>query len=250
MKNTGTEAGRQLLKSRWPELKDAGSDKAKGIDPPPIEDPPTEGSELITLPDAREELRDTKDLVRAMEERQTRRSYSGEPLSLRELSFLLWATQGVRKAGRASSLRTVPSGGARHPFETFLFVHRIEGLSAGLYRYLPLEHALTLVRGVVDADAGEKILDEALMAHNFGAAVTFLWAAAPERSEWSYNFEAHRLMLLDAGHICQNLYLACEAVGCGTCAVGAYDQEKSDRFLGIDGTDRFLVYAAPVGKAI
>jgi SagB-type dehydrogenase family enzyme len=129
-------------------------------------------------------------------------------------------------------------------------VHRIEGLSAGLYRYLPLEHALTLVRGVVDADAGEKILDEALMAHNFGAAVTFLWAAAPERSEWSYNFEAHRLMLLDAGHICQNLYLACEAVGCGTCAVGAYDQEKSDRFLGIDGTDRFLVYAAPVGKAI
>ena len=55
-------------------------------------------------------------------------------------------------------------------------------------------------------------------------------------------------MHLDAGHVCQNLYLACEAIGAGTCAIAAYDQEAMDRFLRIDGRDEFAVYLAPVGK--
>ncbi len=59
---------------------------------------------------------------------------------------------------------------------------------------------------------------------------------------------SHKLIALDAGHSCQNLYLACEAVGCGTCAIGAYDQEKCDKLLGVDGVDELTVYAAPIGK--
>jgi len=55
-------------------------------------------------------------------------------------------------------------------------------------------------------------------------------------------------MLLDAGHVCQNLYLACEAIDCGTCAVGAYDQKLIDKFLALDGENEFVVYVAPVGK--
>jgi SagB-type dehydrogenase family enzyme len=55
-------------------------------------------------------------------------------------------------------------------------------------------------------------------------------------------------MLLDAGHLCQNLYLACEAMGAGTCAIGAYDQEAVDKLLKLDGEDGFVVYLAPVGK--
>jgi SagB-type dehydrogenase family enzyme len=66
--------------------------------------------------------------------------------------------------------------------------------------------------------------------------------------EWRYALAAHRVILIDAGHVCQNLYLACEAIHAGTCAVGAYDQEQLDELLGIDGTDEFAVYLAPVGK--
>jgi SagB-type dehydrogenase family enzyme len=56
------------------------------------------------------------------------------------------------------------------------------------------------------------------------------------------------LILLDAGHVCQNLYLACEAIGCGTCAIGAYNQEKMDAVLGVDSKNEMTVYCAPVGK--
>ena len=56
------------------------------------------------------------------------------------------------------------------------------------------------------------------------------------------------MIALDAGHVCQNLYLACEAIGAGTCAIAAYDQEAMDRLVGIDGIDEFVIYLAPVGK--
>ena len=79
------------------------------------------------------------------------------------------------------------------------------------------------------------------------AAVTFFWVADMYRSEWRYPSSAHKVVLLDAGHVCQNLYLACEVLGLGTCAIGAYEQEETDKLLQVDGEDRFCVYAAPVG---
>jgi SagB-type dehydrogenase family enzyme len=207
--------------------------------------PAPAGAEPVQLPDPAETAIDTRPLNELMAARESRRKFSDEPLTLSELSFLLWATQGVRKVGRKASLRIVPSGGARHPFETYLFVSRAEGLEQGLYRYLPFDHALVKVAEMQDFDAE---LDRVMLKHQFGGAVTFVWTAIPYRSEWKYSFEASRLCLLDAGHLCQNLYLACEALGCGTCAVGAYDQEGLDAMLGVDGEDEFTVYAAPVGK--
>ena len=66
--------------------------------------------------------------------------------------------------------------------------------------------------------------------------------------EWRYGLAAHKVIALDAGHVGQNLYLACEAVGCGTCAIAAYDQEAMDHLLRIDGLDEFVIYLATVGK--
>ena len=77
---------------------------------------------------------------------------------------------------------------------------------------------------------------------------TLFWTAVPYRTEWRYTVASPKLIALDAGHSCQNLYLACEAIGFGTCEIGAYDQEKCDAFLGVDGEDELTVYAAPVGK--
>jgi len=80
------------------------------------------------------------------------------------------------------------------------------------------------------------------------AAVVFIWTAVPYRMEWRYGLAAHKAIALDAGHVCQNLYLACEAIGAGTCAVAAYHQELMDRLLGVDGRDEITIYLAPVGK--
>jgi SagB-type dehydrogenase family enzyme len=82
------------------------------------------------------------DLATAIGDRQSRRSFNPEPLTLDELSFLLWATQGVREKDGGTVLRTVPSAGNRHALETYIAVLRVSDLEPGFYRYLPLEHQL------------------------------------------------------------------------------------------------------------
>jgi SagB-type dehydrogenase family enzyme len=100
----------------------------------------------------------------------------------------------------------------------------------------------------------EEHLAEELVASVFwqpypgNAAATFIWTAVPYRMEWRYVLAAHKVIAIDAGHVCQNLYLACEAIGAGTCAIAAYDQEGLDRLLRIDGEEEFAIYLAPVGK--
>ena len=123
----------------------------------------------------------------------------------------------------------------------------VESLEQGVYRYLPLEHKLLfeftehhLNRKVVEAVYGQSYPGK--------AAVTFIWTAIPYRMEWRYDLAAHKVIALDAGHVCQNLYLACEAISAGTCAIAAYDQDAVDRLLRIDGIDEFTIYMAPVGK--
>jgi SagB-type dehydrogenase family enzyme len=165
---------------------------------------------------------------------------------MEELSFLLYATQGVKKNSGRHSFRTVPSGGARHPFETYLFIWNVEGFDKGLYRYLPLEHSLYLERKY--KEGMEEELDKATLEQFWKAAAYFIWTAIPYRTEWRYIDASAKLIALDAGHLCQNLYLACEAVECGTCGIGAYDQKKCDNFVAADGKDEFVIYLAPVGK--
>src|SRR5512141_1156900 len=79
-------------------------------------------------------------------------------------------------------------------------------------------------------------------------AVTFFWSVIPYRMEWRYAPAAHRVLPMDVGHVCQNLYLSAEAIGAGVCAVAAYDQEALDALLNLDGEEEFVIYLAPVGK--
>jgi SagB-type dehydrogenase family enzyme len=186
-------------------------------------------------------------LIQAFRQRRSRRFYSQDPLTLEELAFLLWATQYIQKTinGGIASLRCVPSGGARHPFETYLAIQRVQGLAPGLYRYLALEHQLLFL--YADDHLGEKL---ASACADFAArsAVTFAWTAIPYRTEWRYGPLAPKLIAQDSGHLCQNLYLACEAIQAGTCAVDSYNQTAMDSLLGVDGVNEFTIYCAPVGK--
>lgn len=225
------------------------TDQHRGVPAPAVQKPIADGQQVLTLPDSEdwEAFRGT-DLLDALISRRSHRRFRPQPLTLAELAFLLWATQGIRKElAPGTALRTVPSAGCRHPFETYLLVTNVADLVAGVYRYLPVEHALVVERP--EPDLVEK-LSPATLGQTFVAAapVTFAWTALPYRTEWRYATAAHRVILLDAGHLCQNLYLASAATGCGTCAIAAYHQELMDELLGVDGQDEFTVYLAPVGK--
>ena len=220
----------------------------RGLDPPPLEKPYPREALLIPLVSPQDWTRIGDISVReAIAARKSHRAFRGEPLSLEELSYLLWATQGLRRTASILGARTVPSAGCRHAFETYLAIFHVPGLPKALYRYLPLEHALV---EVTRRDGLEELVQWAALGQGFVAkgAVTFLWTAIPARMEWRYGDASYKVIALDAGHVCQNLYLACEGIGAGTCAVAAYDQEASDTLLGVDGEDEFTVYMAPVGK--
>jgi len=244
--------GREFLKdSLRLQINFASSDQNCGIAPPPLQKPPRAEQPLIALP-GEPDWRDFAgtDLLQAIKARRSHRRFSLQPLALAEVALLLWATQGVKGfAGPGSALRTVPSAGCRHAFESYLLVSNVEGLEPGLYRYLPVEHALVLERAS-SAEALANQLQPASLNQSFvaGAPLVLAWTAIPYRMEWRYLEAAYRVMLLDAGHICQNLYLACEALGAGTCAIAAYHQQLMDQLLGVDGEDEFTVYLAPVGK--
>ncbi len=236
---------RKFLMSNWEVLKNFQSDQKKGLPQPPIEKPVSSESKITNLPEVR--TINCKKLSDAIFNRRSVRKYSDIPLTIEELAFLLLSTQGIREITRNISFRTVPSAGARHPFETYLYVLNVEGLEEGLYRYLPVEHALQFIRFI--PSAREKIIQATLEQVFVGtSAVVFFWAAIPYRTEWRYGPASHKVILLDAGHICQNLYLACEEINAGTCAIAAYSQELVDKFVGLDGEDEFVVYLAPVGK--
>jgi SagB-type dehydrogenase family enzyme len=187
------------------------------------------------------------DLESAISNRETCRSYSDKPISIIELAFLLWSTQGIKQVlDPGHALRTVPSAGCRHALETYLCVLNIEGLAQGIYRYLPLEHQLLFK--FTEENLERKIVQTVLAQPYPGeAAVTFIWTTIPYRMEWRYGLAAHKVIAMEAGHVCQNLYLACEAIGAGACAIAAYDQERIDQLLRIDGQDEFTVYLASVG---
>jgi SagB-type dehydrogenase family enzyme len=225
------------------------TDQSRHIPPPPVELPFAPDAQRIPLNKINQLDRiGTIDLKNAIARRKSCRDYLDEPLTIDELSFLLWATQGVRlRLDSGHALRTVPSAGCRHAFETRLCVLNVEGIEGGIYRYLPLEHELLFEQSPEKLDL--KIVRASLGQRFTGdAAAVFVWTAIPYRMEWRYGLAAHKVIALDAGHVCQNLYLACQAIGAGTCAIAAYDQQEMDRLLGVDGEEEFTIYLAPVGR--
>lgn len=191
----------------------------------------------------------------AIARRRSVRDFSQNPLSLDELGFLLWATQGITAVERDPEghplhlHRAAPSAGARYPLETYLVVQRVKGLTPGIYRYLPHSHQVALLRK--DPEAGTHLSGICYGTDSIRkAAAIFVWCAVPYRTEWKYGYLAHRMIAMEVGHVCQNLYLSAGASGSGVCALLAYDQTRLDSFLGVDGKDEFALYLACVGKPV
>jgi SagB-type dehydrogenase family enzyme len=244
------EKKRAFLKADfWDRSGEYLTDQQKGLPHPAVQKPVGADAQLIELAGPKDFKLAEMSLREVMDKRRSRRKFTEEPLSLEELSFLLWVTQGVREVmgEGVATFRTVPSAGARHALETYLVVNRVSGLEEGLYRYLVVDHKLCFLQAGKDlavktaaACCGQRFIAD--------SAVVFIWTALPYRMEWRYGIGAHKVIAIDVGHVCQNLYLASEAIGAGTCAIAAYFQDQMDAVAGVDGKDEFVIYAAPVGK--
>ena len=224
------------------------TDEEKKLTQPPLEQPFDSRKPQIDLPSPLEIDKVSIDLRKVIEERKSVRTYHEKPLSLVELSWLLWCTQGVKQISeRPSTIRTVPSAGARHSFETYLIINRVNGLKPGLYRFLATKHKLIVL------DLDETLVDK-FSAANWSSemlsnsAVIFIWVAISDRMTYKYGNRGFRYLHLDAGHVCQNLYLASEAIECGSCAVGGFYDDTVNALLNLDGEEKFVIYMGTVGK--
>ncbi len=227
------------------------SDEEKKIAPPLFQQPYPEDAQLIDLITPENFTIGNTPFLELVNSRKSRRKFTDEFLSLEELSFLLWSTQGVKRILKSGLgvFRTVPSSGAKSPFETYLVINRVEGLEPGLYRYISFTHQLLFIKQIKEA---EKITSELAYNQKFvgKAAVIFYWTAVPYRTEWRYTILSHKFIAIDLGIVCQNLYMACEAINLGTVAVGYYEQNKLDKLLELDIEEEFVVLHAPVGKYV
>ena len=229
------------------------SDQAKEIPHPPHFTPRTE--DFITLP-AFDDVISSPSYMDLLDNRRSERVYSDAAMTMEQLAFLLWSAQGIQKyrgKDQMATLRPAPSGGARHPFELYATVNNVDGLAPGIYRYAPTKHVgekLVTIERIGALDDYETQISDMLVGQKWAAKapVVLFISCIPYRAEWRYNKAAHRVMLIDLGHVGQNLMLSATALGLGSCCLAAFDQELCDKIFAFNSIDEYTVYAVSVGN--
>jgi SagB-type dehydrogenase family enzyme len=200
----------------------------------------------VRVPLSRPEARESASLSALLAARRSRRKFGGEAIGEPDLSWLLWAADGIAAQGGPVHFRTAPSAGARHPIDTYVAVLRVDGVEPGIYRYVVDGHALERIRtGDFESACIRAAAEQDWLT---GAVAVVIWAAQFARTASRYKERGYRHVLLDAGHICQNLYLGCESIGLGITSIAALIDDEVNALVGIDGRDASVVYMAGVGN--
>jgi SagB-type dehydrogenase family enzyme len=218
---------------------------------------------MVALPDPahKEEERPARDLWSCVADRRSVRAFGPTPLTLLQLSRVLWAANGLTSSfvtPRGQDFyRAAPSAGALYPIETYVIANRVEGLEPGLYHYrvagmdilerpiVEASHALEQLRkGDRSNEIGRAALDQPLCAK---AGAVLVWTAVFARSVWKYRERAYRYIYLDAGHIAAHASLAAVAEGLGSCPVAAFYDDEVNSLLEVDGQEEGTLYMTAVG---
>ncbi len=191
------------------------------------------------------------EFVRVLLARRTWRRFSRRPLKLSALGTLLGLTWGVQRwmklpgLGRVA-LKTSPSGGARHPVEVYVLALGVRGLPRGLYHYAADRHRLELLR----KGASFRQVASYLPGQSWygSAAALMLMTAVFARTQWRYQFSrAYRVVLAEAGHVCQTFCLVATWLGLAPFCTAALADSRIEKDLGVDGVTESVLYAAGVG---
>jgi SagB-type dehydrogenase family enzyme len=191
------------------------------------------------------------EFIRVLMGRRTHREFSDQPVALESVSQLLslvWGVTGYHYSPLFGRLphKTSPSGGARHPGEVYLMALRVNGLKRGLYHYHPKRHVLETIREGATAEKASRYCADA--PHVRKAAALFLMTALFPRNMWKYqNPRAYRVVLLDAGHLCQTFCLVATWLGLAPFCTAALKDTLIERDLGVDGIRESVLYVAGVG---
>jgi len=181
-------------------------------------------------------------IEQALLKRRSVRKYKAEPLTIAEVSQLLWSAQGITNP---SGFRTAPSAGALYPLEVYLVVGEVKGLSQGIYKYLPKQHELLKIK---DGDARRELAIAALgQSWVKDAAVDIVFAAVYERVTRKYGKRGIRYVHMEVGHAAENVYLQAVSLKLGTVVVGAFEDEKVKKILNMAESEQPL-YIMPIGK--
>ncbi|MCL2376028.1 MAG: SagB/ThcOx family dehydrogenase [Defluviitaleaceae bacterium] len=232
----------------------AKSDQAQGIDPPPV-NKAAMGGTRITLP-AFDGIVKNDSYTNLLDVRRSVRVYDdATPMTAAQLAYMLstaFSIQEFRGVGNYATLRPAPSGGARHPFEVYVCVQNVEGVEPGLYHYLPAENVgekTVTIERLGDIADYKPTITEMVVGQKWAenASCLMLITCVPYRAEWRYRENAHRVVLIDLGHVGQNVMLSAAALGLGSCCLAAYDNAKCDEVIGLNGFDEYTVYGVTVG---
>ncbi len=192
------------------------------------------------------DLSQPADLWQCLARRRSERNYTSDPLGLDDFVRLLWAAQGVTARAGSHLLRTAPSAGALYPFETYLYVDRVEEIPQGLYHFNVADFVLERLKdGNYNRDITAASLGQPVVRR---AAVVFIWTAMMLRCMVKYRDRAVRYIPMDLGHVCQNVQLAATAMGLGSCPIGALFDDDINELLGVDGEEETVLYLITVGK--
>jgi SagB-type dehydrogenase family enzyme len=188
-------------------------------------------------------------LAEAFRVRRSERSFGPGDVTLVELATVLHAGYGVTQAATADDpqpLRAVPSGGALYPLEVYAVLARVQGAAPGLYHFDPLRHALetSQASSPVEALTEASIYPEIVA----GCAATLLVTGVFWRSRFKYGLRGYRFALLEAGHLAQNVLLACAALGLAAVPLGGLYDRPVDELLGADGVNESVLYAVCLGR--
>lgn len=201
---------------------------------------PDQEGDIIELPTPRYDS--DVSIEQSLLQRRSVRSYMGEPLTLPEVSQLLWAAQGITDP---RGFRTAPSAGALYPLETYVVAGNVRGLSPAVYRYEPNEHQLLrTVEGDKRAQLAAAALGQSWVREG---AIAIVFTAVYERTTGRYGDRGIRYVHMEVGHAAQNLCLQATALDLGTVTVGAFYDKTVAELLNLPQDEQPL-YIIPVGR--
>jgi SagB-type dehydrogenase family enzyme len=219
-----------------------GGEEEVPATPAPNPSPTSEETPTISLPDPR--LKGEMTLEEAILKRRSRRDFKDSPLTLGEISQILWAAQGITDE---TGHRAAPSAGALYPLDLYLVVGKqgVEGLKEGVYHYLPHSHSLEPTLGEDVRQTLARLSAEQMFIAE--APLSLLITAEYERTTKKYGDRGVRYVHMEAGHVAQNVYLQAEALRLGTVTVGAFQDEEIAQALALPSAFRPL-YVMPIGR--
>ncbi|HEC78494.1 MAG TPA: SagB/ThcOx family dehydrogenase [candidate division WOR-3 bacterium] len=196
-----------------------------------------------------------KSIETIIRQRRTRRNFSGKPITIEETAKLLYFSYGInakvpipKDPTVIQFLRVTPSAGALYPLELYINIFLSQDIKPGLYHYNVLHHALEELKlgDFRDSISNACMIQQMIKGANAVLFITGIF----KRTTFKYHERGYRFVLMESGHVAQNLSLICEAISLGSVLIGGFHDDEINSFLEVDGVNEAVLYPIVIGKPV